>query len=533
MRASDGSIIHDGVSYYSVDIPTNDSFLRQWHLWIHKMVANNFKRNRERMMDTVQNVRLRLLQKDFVGRWFFKHLTDELVDRSEAERILGGVKLKFISQVSPVVGDRSDPDSLWMIRDLLAYAKFDHSRYYYSIQDHTVDSVTVLGLLGYGADSFGVLESLYRQGRLKPAELTEHECVLKTRTIPDPVHDDDGNRLCSVSGCGRRHYSRGYCSRHYSQYVVKSCPGCERGRRALHAKGISLARRWTDPEIVGVVRKLRWNDTQLRPFLREWRGQNAVKTTPLRVYRPVVEPVTVGKRSVCVVDKCKKKHFRHGYCDQHFGVTAGLLKYAKMLIVNAAINDFKSMSRTDDVQFGVFNNGMSPEMSDLETVAWESDDIDDTPKKVFRDVNAQSGFDVVNAANDLSALFSAASLDLQEASVILRIDMKDQSVKECAASLDLTSQEVQRIRSCAMRKLKMASIGDDEIEYAAQQACTIHGCTMHEMLGSRRFGKCVKARVDFLAALAGLGMTAAEIANRTPFSEGRVTNALALADIAL
>ena len=87
------------MQFVSVAIPTNESFLIQWNTWIYSKVSKRFKRDRERILDTVQNVRLRLIQKDFIGRWFFKHLTNDIVDLIQAERILGGSKIAYISKI--------------------------------------------------------------------------------------------------------------------------------------------------------------------------------------------------------------------------------------------------------------------------------------------------------------------------------------------------------------------------------------------------------------------------------------------------
>lgn len=356
-----------------VPIPTNQSFLKDQHQWIYSKVAKSFKRNRERIPDTVQNVCLRLLDKDFIGRWFFKHLVnpawnrernnkiteevmddqgwrpgpirDELVDRTQAERMLGGAKITYIGSLYPVQGQRSSSDSLWSVCDLLAYAKFDYDRFYYSVQGHTIDSDKVLRLLGYPEGSYSSLASLYRQGRLRPAELTEHTC----------------------SG--------------------KKCPACERGKASLKARKVSLAHRWTDPDVQDEVRKLRWNDSQLKPLLRKWRGENTIATTPLYVVR-----------------------------SSNFSVQAGLYKYAEIIIRNEVTNGFKRMARTDDVSKTVFKNGtpsqfageegdvfLSPLRPNSETVTWKSEGEDEPPRRVFLDPNAEANFIGVEAHNDVQS----------------------------------------------------------------------------------------------------------------------------------
>jgi len=379
-----------------IPIPTNQSFLKQWYHWTAGKVARHFKRDKERCQDTAQNVRLRLLSKNFIGRWFYKHLTDELVDKKQAEYILGGVPLAYVGSVQPVFGRRSskkgygkdervvcancqdpqlrndcvvrnsckpgpdekrrhsclDPQncicsrplgsdehlndtSIWRVSDLLKFARFDYERYFYSIQNHTIDSTKVLRLLGYEIDNYGALESLYRQGKLKPAELTEHVCQEEVRSIPKR-----GDH-CGYGTCNRKHYAMGYCSNHYHFSRVKPCSVCEHGRELLRSRGLSLSHRWSNPDVADAVRKLRWNDSQLRPFLRDWRKQNLVKESPLYLMRR----------------------------DPKHGIDAGLLKYAEMVIDHEVVNDFKRMGRAEDLSTVVLNNGMSPEFSDKETTA--------------------------------------------------------------------------------------------------------------------------------------------------------------------
>ena len=108
--------------YCRIAIYSNQDFLKQYYSWTYKKVIRHFKHSKERIADTVQNVQLRLLQKDFIGRWFYKHLTDEMLDRSQAEHILGGVNLTSgCLALKPAFGKRSDPNSLWKIKSILKF----------------------------------------------------------------------------------------------------------------------------------------------------------------------------------------------------------------------------------------------------------------------------------------------------------------------------------------------------------------------------------------------------------------------------
>src|SRR5580704_14284284 len=127
---------------FPIHIPTNQSFLKQWYPWTAGKVARHFRRDKERCHDTTQNVRVRLLSKNFISRWFYKHLTDELVNKEQAELMLGGRSITHVGSINPVYG-RCSPKkeldtSIWKISDLLVFAKFDYDRYFYSMQGHTI-----------------------------------------------------------------------------------------------------------------------------------------------------------------------------------------------------------------------------------------------------------------------------------------------------------------------------------------------------------------------------------------------------------
>jgi len=480
-------------SFVSVAIPTNQSFLQQYYPWTHGKVARHFKRDKERILDTAQNVRLRLLSKDFIGRWFFKHLTDELVDRVQAERILGGVPITFVGAIQPVCGRRSSPDSIWRIKDLLEFAHFDYERFYYSIQGHTIDSSKFLRLLGYKGHEFSVLESLYRQGRIKPAELTEHAC---TEVVIEGKRQGSG---CSQPGCVRKHYSLGYCSTHYRLSRSHKCSECEHGRELLAQRGISLTNRWSDSKVADAVAKLRWNDKQLKPFLREWRRQNMVSTTPLYIKRT----------------------------DPKHGIDAGLLKYAEMVIDHEVVNDFKRISRADDLSTMVLNEGMSPEFGDSETVAWETDEKEDNKlERIIRDSSAHLRYNEVEGWHDLKRLIEAANLTDEELDVLVSFDLGDMTIRQYSDKSGKPVPRVHRIRTAALKKLRGGELPDSVTNAMAKNAAARNGCTVEEMLGSGLFGPCVVARTEFFSALYDTGMTVPRIASRFNTTQERVVAAI-------
>jgi len=525
------------MQYQTVAIPTNQSFLSQWHAWILSKVSRKFKRDKERIPDAAQDVRVRLLTKDFIGRWFFKHLRHEIVDRSQAQRMLGGASIVFIGSLLPVnVGPtlcqnkhcmkaktcvRSCPDSLWRVSDILDFAKFDYARYYYSIQGHTISSDDVLRLLGYPAGSYGILESMYRQGRLKPAELTEHECI---KVVEDPKPHGPVCSYVDAAGnaCPRRHFSRGYCASHYNNHVIVACPACEHGLKLLKDRGISLALDrskpggWNHPSIRDKVARLRWNDRQLKPMLRGWKKTNMLRSTgdaaftPLHIMRPP------GPNGVAP------------------GIDAGLLKYAELIIDHEVVNSFKRISRGDDMPTMVFNNGLSPEIGDSETVAWESEDVDDPTgrQRVFRDPGSQNQFSQVEIRKDLAAVMASAGLTPDEEAVIRSLDLGEMSAKDYAGISGKPLQKVNRLRASAMAKLRAhrdeitRRLALVDVDQAMRDVCDKHGCTPEQIIGDETFGPCVAARTDLVCFMYDAGMEADEISLKLGVSLERVNAAI-------
>ena len=471
-------------AYVSIVIPTNQSFLEQQYAWTHGKVARHFKRDKERVLDTVQNVRVRLLQKDFIGRWFFKHLTNELVDRSQAERILGGISIISLHQLkcadipnltcenAPCVKRhmaekgcvRSCKHSLWRISDILAYAKYDHDRYYYSMQGHTIDSARVLKLLGYPENQYSLLQSLYRQGRLRPSELTEHECT------------------------------------------GGECAECEHGRALLFQRKLSLAHNWSDPVSFGAAAKLRWNDRQLQPFLREWHNTNMISTTPHYIMRT----------------------------DKTADVNAGLYRYAEMIIDNEVVNDFKRISRSDDMDAMVFNKGRSPELANSDTVAWEAasgsgrDDPDGEKTKVLRDCNAHLQFSDMENFYDLNRLTESARLTPDEEQVIDQIDLGEVSVRDFSTKIGKPIQKVHRVRQSALKKLRDGEISlDSQNTSLAASIASKYNCTVEDIFSnSTTIGPAVRARTDFFSSLYDSGMSILKISFQYGVPEDRVVAAI-------
>jgi DNA-directed RNA polymerase specialized sigma24 family protein len=377
-------------SFKPVLIPSNQSFISQYNQWITGKVTRLYKRNHERVPDTVQSVIVRLLTKDIIGRWFFRHLKDENIDRIQAEHILGGLSLTHCYSLKPFLGDRKDKTSLWRLRDILEYAKFDYERFYFSPQNHTIDSDKVLSLFKKpGAYSF--LQSLYRQGRLLPSEFTEHNC----------------------SG-------------------EKDCLDCKKGRESLLRKRISLIHDWMDNSSLQDVRKLRWNDSQLRPFLRDWKKENRIFNTPKYIMR-----------------------------SDGNGIDAGLLKYAETVINNEVVNEFKRMGRHVDMDLHISsgNEIKCSETSSEDLTYIESSDGDEFEHSIrnFKCMRSQSSFFDSECRHDVLGLIKDAYLTPEEQSVLMRVDFDGDSISEVARSVGQSPQSICKIRSSAISKLRHES----------------------------------------------------------------------------
>lgn len=455
-----------------VFIPTAQSFLRLqkdggYYQWVNKEVSQNFKRNKERIPDVVQIAFVRLLSKDFVGRWFYKHLTDDLIDKVQAERILGGVQITFASSINPVQGSRSDPDSLWRIKDILKFANFDHERYYYTIQNHTIDSDRMLRLLGYVKQDkdgkwtvfppgkYGLLQSMYRQGRIKPAQFTEHNC----------------------SG--------------------KDCQQCAQGRAQLRARGISLANNWTDPRIACQIKNLRWNDSQLAPFLREWRRLNFIKCVPEYILRPANQA----------------------------SITAGLLEYAKKVIDHEIANEFKRMKRTDDLPVVTLNNGISPSELETTVVTQGSRDEDDY-EQVFCDSDSLSSFESFEHRSDISNLVSDSDLTDEEYEAVTSIELLDIDVKEYGESHNISVQRVHRLRNAALKKIRGSKIDCSDIEKIIKQVCSNYQLSISDIVGSSIIGSPVLARAELFSTLYDSGMSVESISDYFSYPMERILAAI-------
>jgi hypothetical protein len=422
-------------------------------------------------------------------------LDQELVDRTQAERILGGAPVMFIGALSPIAGSlpRSSKDSLWRVSDLLEYAKFDYSRYYYSIQDHTIDSDRVLKLLGYPEGAYESLASLYRQGRLKPSVLTEHRCV--------------GN----------------------------GCSECLKGKKSLKKKGLSLAHRWDDPSVASKVKNLRWNDSQLEPFLRNWHRKNMVSTAPSYIMREIsLDPpkkcrkckssnIVVKDNEVCgpsaICEKCGNSQ------PLTKGIDAGLLQFVDLIIEHDVINFFKSIGHRDGVPSVSLNSALSPDTDESEVVAWESDDIDNK-QYVIVDPKAKHQFNTSEHRRDARSITDGAGLTDDELGLVEAIHILQMTVKEYSEYSGLKVKSIHKLYNNTMRKIRGESISKAKIDSIISGVCTDHDCSKDDIFGFSVVGKPVVARTQLFFGLYDAGMSIRDISVYFSYPRGRVAAAV-------
>lgn len=383
---------------FEVKIPSTRDFISTWNNWIIGKVNKQFKRNKDRVPDFIQEVYIRLLQKNFVERWFYKYLTDEYVNEEQVCKILGISKGEAPKGFHPSIVGENKQDSLWKISDILKSTNFCHESYFYSPQNHTIPTSKVLKLLGHKDDEFGALESLYRQGRLYPSELTEHDCK-RNRTITN-------NSDISSSHKGECHL-------------------CEKGKASLKKNGLSLANRWVDNPKEAL--KLRWNDSQLAPLIKSYRRKSWIKTIPDYIIR-------------------FKDH----------NIQAGLLKYAEILISNSVRNKFKSMKNREDVEEFALQNSKAPEFSNNDLFSLEVNE-DDEVKRVLVDTNSTTPFASVEMEIDINALMSLARLSSQEIQVVQSISLREQNIQDYSRQTGMPVQTIQEIHDDSLNKLRKAA----------------------------------------------------------------------------
>ncbi len=207
--------------YNKITIPTTSEFVVENSKWITSHVSKKFKREKSRILDFKQMVILRMLKKDFVSRWFFKHLAaDEHTTLTEINKMFG-YNVSLINTINPVEGDRNDNNSVWKIGDILKYKNYCHSRQFYSIMNNRVSSKVLLTNMGYNCTNFNTLRDKTFSGEITPF-------ILKKKTKSISV-DDAIQKLIEM--------------------------------------GLTSDANWESPALCECALSLKWDDTFLKPYV--------------------------------------------------------------------------------------------------------------------------------------------------------------------------------------------------------------------------------------------------------------------------
>jgi DNA-directed RNA polymerase specialized sigma24 family protein len=208
------------------------------------------------------------------------------------------------------------------------------------------------------------------------------------------------------------------------------------------------------------------------------------------------------------------------------GIDAGLLKYASIIIENETRNDFKRMGRTEDLQFAVFNNAVSPDNYD-EVIAYEGESENGKPRKrILRDSNSMDGYEAVECKSDVSSLLDKTDLSDEEREVLLSVDLMEMTIRQYAESKGHPVQRVHRIRSAALRKLRGGCLEDSIIQHCLNDVCDKYQCHPQDLFGSALLGAPVLARTDLFSSLFDRGMTITAISEYFSCSEEKIVAAI-------
>jgi hypothetical protein len=261
---------------------------------------------------------------------------------------------------------------------------------------------------------------------------------------------------------------------------------------------VSLADDWGLPGVAAQVKKLRWNDSQLRPFLRDWRRANTIKGVPDYIMRPAGD----------------------------IGIDAGLLKYAEKIIYNTVVNDFKSFTRSDDLSMLVLDGRKNPEFSDGEMLAWEGDEDNETSIKVVRDLAAHMEYRSYEISKDINTLVSSAPLTANERKVLDQVDFNDRSIRDVAEDLGLSAVRVNKIRQNAIDKMSLKDISMSDFLREVQAVAVKYGLDADDVLDKSKFGPQVIARAKLFGDLYDLGYSVGSLAEVSGRYESEIAAAI-------
>jgi hypothetical protein len=206
-------------------------------------------------------------------------------------------------------------------------------------------------------------------------------------------------------------------------------------------------------------------------------------------------------------------------------INAGLLKYAAIIIDNEVVNDFKRMGRVDDLSNVILNDGMSPELSNNETIAYEVDENEEK-KAVLCDTRAGETFEESERRSDITALINGSNLTDEEYEVILRIDLQNMSVRAFSDEYGIQIQKIHRIRNSALRKMRGSKLDKEGIKDLVKSVCLHHNMTIEQVLAPEPYGPSVVARTDLFTTLYDHGMNVEAISSYFLYPQPKIVAAI-------
>jgi DNA-directed RNA polymerase specialized sigma24 family protein len=313
---------------------------------------------------------------------------------------------------------------------------------------------------------------------------------------------------------------------------LDKCPECARGKLSLYNRKLSLAHDWNEPSVAHAASKLRWNDKQIGKFLRCYKDTNMIKCVPDYVLRPdprsVIDPYLVYyPKSLHISEKEPTP------TERKISVNAGLLAYAARLINNEVINDFKRITRTDDMGISLFNKGISPELGNDSVVGYtDSMKEDEHPEMTFLDPSAQSQFSIFENHRDLKSISDSCEFDNETTDILNKIELGGMSVTDYSDLTGVAISKIHRIRTHIMKELRAkASSIKETFDQMARKIADKYNVEVSDIFGDIKFGDCVKARTEFILGMSVAGLDAKQISKLYSFTEAQVESALFRASV--
>jgi DNA-directed RNA polymerase specialized sigma24 family protein len=207
------------------------------------------------------------------------------------------------------------------------------------------------------------------------------------------------------------------------------------------------------------------------------------------------------------------------------GIDAGLLKYASIIITNEVNNEFKSLGRTDDISRVSCSSNLSPEFGDAESLAFDADSEDGSPR-IISDHAAIEKFVEVENQTDIAALLKQSTITPDELAAIEALDILGQAARDYSRQINVPVTKVHKLHLSGLKKLKSARVGEVHANRILHEVCERYGCTEDQVLGDDRFGDPVKARNELFGSLSRDGMSEDDMAFHFDYPREKIAAAV-------